>query len=141
MTNLLRLLPDTLVRAAGLLAVSWAFVTVYEATVPEPIGADIGEGLLAFALLVAAAAGWAAWDASRRPLPLVAVTWAGTGLLTSAGMGLVVASVGSWDEALANLGPVDAFWTCLVAVPALASAGLVALVRLGTRPSPGPMVH
>ena len=138
MSTFLRILPDTLLRSAGLLALSWAFTRVYEATVAEPIGADIGEGLLSFALLLAAAAGWAAWDASRRRFLPVAVTWVATGLLTSVGMAPLVNEAGSLAEALAQLGAVDPFWAGLVVVPALSSAGLVAAVRVATRPTPRP---
>jgi hypothetical protein len=136
-TNL-RILPDTLLRAIGLLAVSWGFVLVYEATVPEPVGADIGEGLLSFALLIGASAGWAAWDASRRSVLPVAVTWVAAGLLTSVGMAPLVVEARSLTEVLAHLGGVDPFWAGLVAVPALLSAGLVVAVRLALRPAVGP---
>jgi hypothetical protein len=111
MWTFLRILPDTLVRGFGLLALSWAFVLVYEAVPSEQVDADIGEGLLAFALLIGASAGWAAWDASRRPLLPVAVTWVAAGLLTSVGMAPLVEQARSLEEVFAHLGAVDPFWT------------------------------
>ena len=134
MNTLLRVLPDTLVRTAALLAGTWAFTLLSEAATPGPVGADIGEGLLTFALLVMVAAGWAAWDAAQRGLPPVVVTWVATGLLTSVGLAaLAISSASSWREVLSHLGGVDTFWAGLVVVPALASAGLVAVVRAAGR--------
>jgi len=101
--------------------------------------ANIGIGLLAFLLVVGAAAAWGWYDVSRMPYPVLAVTWGVVGLL----MGLIVplfTAVGDneFDVRVVASDIVTGmpFMPILIAGPAPVAGALGLLIR-GSRPTGG----
>jgi hypothetical protein len=139
MRTALRTVVAVIVRAAAFVAGEWAFTRVYEANVPATPGdADIGEGLLAFLLMMVAALLWAAWDGYRRDFGPAAATWIATGALTG---GVLAVGIGFGEEGsslslmLADLVDNGPFLAGLVVVPALIGAAFTAIIHRSVRPT------
>lgn len=81
---------------AGIAAYYWLAPQLWHTAPNDP---NIGLGLLAFGLVVVAAAAWGLVDGTRRPLGLVVRTWAATALLVSVA-GVLALSVGQADESM-----------------------------------------
>lgn len=135
-----RTLLAVVVRAAAFVAGEWAFTRVYEASVPATPGdADIGEGLLAFALIVLAALAWGVWDGYRRGFGRTALVWIASGALTG---GVLAVTIGFGEQGnslrlmLADLVDSGPFLAGLVVFPAVIAAGLAAIVHDAISPSP-----
>lgn len=103
-------------------------------------GANIGVGLLMFALLLTAAGAWGAADSVRQPHQQVVITW----VAVAAAMGLLVPvstyvaeSGSSWRVLVSDLIQVGPFIAALVAAPALLG-GLLARSVSARRRGHGP---
>lgn len=128
-----------LIRASVLVA-GWAvFFLLVMVSSTSGGDANIGIGLLAFLLVVGAAAAWGWYDVSRMPYPVLAVTWGVVGLL----MGLIVplfTAVGDneFDVRVVASDIVTGmpFMAILIAGPALVAGALGLLIR-GSRPTGG----
>ena len=128
-----------LIRVVTLLAGLWAHDRLwnwyfYTRTGDEAVGADIGEGLVAFALTALVAAVWAAFDAGHRSFGLVAGTWVATGVAVAAAFA-VRAGYADGGAVWTDLAALSPFLVGLVAFPALFGAGLVAVVRSSRAPA------
>lgn len=139
MRTTLRAVLDIIFRVAVFVVGNLTYTWLYETVVPTPLDADIGEGLLAFALLMAVAAVWGAWDGDRRGLARASAIWVPAGLITGAVMAF---TIGLGDPGnnlklmLAELTGTGPFLAGLVVVPALLAASLAAAIRRGTASSP-----
>ena len=133
MSFFVRLPLDVAIRIAALVALDWAFARLYEAVVPPPVGADIGEGLLGFMLTMTAAAVWAAVDGRNRSFRRLAVTWVivgvAAGIAMTAGTQLDGYAPPDWTVFRSDLRDVAPFLAGLVIVPALGAGGLVTALR------------
>ena len=129
---------DILLRVAGMAALDWGFGRLYEEVAAPPVGADIGEGLLGFLLVVSAAGMWAAADGRNRSFRRLALTWVvvgvAAGVAMTAGVQLDGYAPPDWAVFRSDLRDVAPFLAGLVIVPAFASGGLVTAVRDLTRP-------
>lgn len=124
-----------LVRVAGLTAVWVGYIVLSPYLWPETADANIGMGLVGFALVMLVATGWALVDGERLYAGAAIVTW----LFSALGFAAVEAvrfSVLERAHGVA-LDPADRvsallFFAVLVSVPAVASAAIGA--SIGHRP-------
>jgi tryptophan-rich sensory protein len=106
---------------AGLATYAWVAPRVWRT---EEGDANIGLGLLAFAVLMIASAAWALVDGTRRPFTAVAVVWLAVAAVISLGWTVTLAiaqadeSMSTTDLLVADAGLVP-FAFGLVVVPAL----------------------
>lgn len=142
MRTTLHTLLAIVVRVAAFIAGTWAFTHAYEAIPSGSSGdVDLGEGLLAFMLMILVAMVWGAYDGYRRGFGPAAAIWITTGVLAG---GLLAVGVGFGDQdsslslALADLKDSGPFLAGLILVPGVVAAALTAIVRGNATPSPTP---
>lgn len=138
----LRIPLDIMVRFAAFVAGGWVFTTVYERLVPvTPGDADIGEGLLAFLLMILVALLWAGADGYRRGFGTAATIWVVTGVLTGVSMAIILGlrdPGSSLEQVLTGLADSAPFLIGLVVAPALVAAAVIAGLRSASQPSTSP---
>lgn len=91
----------------------------------EDVGADIGVGLIWFAVLVVGSAAWGCRDARRRPVGPVVLTWLVVAVVVGVAMPFVGAARGAgfdWAVVRSDLLRVSPFIAGLIAVPATLAA-------------------
>lgn len=139
MRTTLRAVLDIIFRVVVFVVADLTYTWLYETVVPTPLDADIGEGLLAFALVMGVAAVWGGWDGDRRGMGRTAVIWVPAGVITGAVMAFT-SGLGdpgnSLKLMLAELTGTGPFLAGLVVVPALAAAALGAAIRRAAVPTP-----
>ncbi|MFS3130828.1 hypothetical protein ACLM5J_20665 [Nocardioides sp. Bht2] len=133
MSRLTYLVP---VRFLCALALAAAFSGVMRLLPDEGDGANIGAGLLLFALLWAMAFGWSLFDARRRGFAISIVAWALVGLLIGIAFPISIAIADSdWDSTVlrSDLSFFIPFW--LSSVTVLAAIGAAIGNSLRTQPT------
>ena len=135
MRTTLRIVLAVAVRVVVLLAAGWAYSAVYDA-LPGQDDSGLGEGLLAFLLLMAASAAWGAWDGDRRGLARATAIWVPTAVLAGAAMAFVSELGGpgmTLHLMLADVRDVGPFLACLIGIPAVVFAALAAAINRASR--------
>ncbi len=140
MTTIFRTLLDIAIRTGGLLGfhlvvllLMWLFAR------DSTGGANIGAGLLAFALIIVISGLWGFYDGRRRGFGRLALIWVPTAVLTAVGMSMLFqpSLPIDVDVFLSDLRDSGGFLILVVLLPAVLSGGLGALMRPGTeRPAP-----
>lgn len=130
----------TLVRSTAIGAGILGYYAAYPLLVAPTPDADIGQGLLAFSLVVLASGLWGLVDGLRGAVPAAVLTWLLTASVVAVGWqaGLALAygdaSLPFW-EYLLEPGTI-AFTACLVAVPAVVAVLVGGLGRRAGNPAP-----
>ena len=116
-----RILVRTTVLATGWVACLWGLAQVSN----EDGGANIGVGLLLFALLTLVAGAWGAVDGARQAYDRVVITWVAVALLMAVLVPLFTylrESGSAWRVLLVDLAQLGPFIAVLITVPALVGA-------------------
>lgn len=122
-----RLLYLTPVRFLAAVAITATFSVVFRLLPDEGDGANIGAGLLVFAVLWAMCLVWSLFDARKHGFGVALLTWAIVGLLIGIGFPLSIAvGDGEWDGAvvLSDLSFFIPFWLSSMAVLAAIGAAI-----------------
>ena len=114
------------------------FVAVEAMATDDAVGADIGVGLLAFALVFLGAGVWGLVDGLRLPGAATVVLWVIVGLMIGVLVPLFTALMEfgfSWDTLEWRVAVPEVFLALLVAVPALVGVGLGVAIRSARQPT------
>lgn len=137
MSTIVRTLLDIAIRTGGLLGFHLLVLLLMWLLARDSTGgANIGAGLLAFALIIVISGLWGFYDGRRRGFGRLALIWVPTAVLTAVGMSLLFQSSLhiDVDVFLSDLRDSGGFLILVVLLPAVLSGGLGALMRPGTSP-------
>ncbi len=118
--TILKTVLAALIRGTVLFALMQAFIEIWTRAFPTE-DADIGAGLMAFALVIGAAAVWGFFDGRQHSVLRLIGTWGGAGAVVTVGLAVVLAFEGAgfdssvlWSDLASGL----PFFVPMVAVPA-----------------------